>query len=95
MKRVYKYPIDITDNQYVAMPKNAQILTAQVQNGKPCLWALVDPNAKIEERTIRIAGTGHSISDEEACRLVYVATLQMHNGSLVFHVFEVKEKEMM
>lgn len=44
MKTIYKYPLDVTDRQVIAMPEDAEILTVQVQNGKPMLWAVVDPN---------------------------------------------------
>lgn len=86
MKTIYKYAIDVTDEQIVKLPANARILTVQVQGGTPCIWALVDTNeVLIEDVTIRVHGTGHPIDDSD--NLDYIGTFQMHGGSLVFHVF--------
>ena len=87
MKRVYKYPLDIQDEVIVMMPKGARVLSVQVQNGRPCLWAAVDPNEMtLEERRFRIAGTGHPIQDDVVDG--FIGTIQMYDGRLVFHLFE-------
>lgn len=89
MKRVYKYPLDIQDEVVVMMPKDARVLSVQVQNGRPCLWAAVDQNELTsEERWFRIAGTGHPIQDDVVDG--FIGTIQMYDGRLVFHVFEMK-----
>jgi hypothetical protein len=36
-KFIYKYPIEIKDEQTIELPEYAQILDVQVQNGKPFL----------------------------------------------------------
>jgi len=87
-KTIYKYPLKLTDLQDTMLPVDASILTVQIQHDKPCLWALVDPEANyMEPVTIRIAGTGHPIVDND--NLHYISTFQMQGGLLVFHVFEV------
>jgi hypothetical protein len=89
MKKVFKYPVDIEDEVSVLMPKDAKILTVQVQNDKPCIWAAVDPTETYSEfRKFRIAGTGHSIEDGADDN--YIGTIQMYGGKLVLHVFEIK-----
>lgn len=40
---VYKYELEITDEQTIRLPLNAELLTVQMQGDKCCLWALVDP----------------------------------------------------
>lgn len=85
MAVVYKYQLVVTDWQLVTMPKEAKILTVQVQNGTPCIWALVNPENETEDVPIRIHGTGHNISDPE--RLAYIGTFQMPRYGLVFHAF--------
>lgn len=82
MKRIYKYPLTVTDNQTVPMPKGAEILTVQVQGGTPCLWAMVDLREPEEDRRILTYGTGHIVDLEGR----YIGTYQM--SALVFHVFE-------
>ena len=56
MKKIYKYRIEVTDDQNIEMPVGAKILTVQTQNGVPCIWAMVDPNAEKERVHIRVHG---------------------------------------
>ncbi len=87
IKTIWKYPLSIRDDQILEIPENAKILTAQVQNGVACMWALVNPETpRVEKRYIRIIETGHEIHDSE--KLVYISTIQLQNLNLVFHVFE-------
>lgn len=87
MKTIYKYPIVITDEQTLSMSVGANILTVQVQNGNPFIWAMVDTEVPTEEVSIRVHGTGHPIPD--SLNLEYIGTFQsMYGGSLVFHVFK-------
>ena len=87
MKTIYKYPIKIIDRQTFPIPVGANILTVQVQNGNPFVWAMVDTEALTEEVSIRVYGTGHPISDRS--NLEYIGTFQsMYGGHLVFHVFK-------
>ena len=88
MKKVFKYPIDITDLQYVMIPKDAEILTVQTQGEKEELyiWALVDPKLENQKRMIRIIGTGHEIYETN---IKFIDTFQIFHGKGVFHVFEV------
>lgn len=84
METIYKYPIKIIDEQIVTMTEGADILCVQIQNGMPCLWALVDPDIEETETVvIRTIGTGHKFSDGDSC--LYIGTYQL--PSLVFHVF--------
>ena len=53
---VYKYELEITDEQIIRLPFAAEILTVQMQGGKCCLLALVDPRNEFDERTICIYG---------------------------------------
>jgi len=87
MKTVYKYKLCIDDLQSVNLPKDAKPLCAKIQNGDPCLWALVDPDeTEIETIHIRIAGTGHPIQEDVKD---YLGSELMYGGSLVFHFFTV------
>ncbi len=87
MKTIYKYPIEATDSQDVEMPKGAKIIKTDTQDGKICLWAVIDPNeTKVEQVTIKVAGTGHPIEED---KLDYIGTVQQWGGKLVWHIFEV------
>lgn len=82
-KTIYKYTVPV--DTVLHLPQDAEILTVQVQHNVPQLWALVDPAAPTTPRHIRTYGTGHSIDDN----VEYIDSFQLHNGDLVFHVFEV------
>jgi hypothetical protein len=89
-KAIYKYQIEVTDEQTLTLPINAQILAVQTQWDSPCIWAMIDPKEKqMEQVTIRIWGTGHPIADSES--LTYLGTFQMLGGQLVFHVFRKQQ----
>ena len=87
MESIFKYQLETTDEQIVEMPLGAEVLTVQVQNGTPCIWARVNPDyAKLQYR-FRIFGTGHPIEDDFVGK--YVGTYQLQNGALIFHVWLV------
>lgn len=88
-RRVFKYELQVMDYQWVAMPEGAEILCVQAQGGKPCIWALVNPNNPEGARCFRVAGTGHLIAETGR----YLGTVQLMGGSLVFHVFEIFREE--
>jgi len=85
-KTIWKFELDARDIQRIEMPESAEILCIQVQNLKPCIWALVEPeNAKVK-RTFEIFGTGQSMNNDRDRK--YIGTYQINNGMYVFHVFE-------
>lgn len=88
MKSIWKFPLAVNDKQAIQMPKGAKILTVQVQGdgGLPCIWALCDTEAPLENRLIAMFGTGHQAPEGAAD---YIGTFQLHNGEFVFHVFEM------
>ncbi len=83
---IWKFPLQLTDTQKIPMPKDAQILSAQVQDGTLCIWALVDPDRPKEERKIEIHGTGNA--SVNLLPKTFIGTAQM--GMFVWHVFESK-----
>lgn len=84
---IYKYPLAVTDVNRLELPKGAIILCVQLQKGIPCLWAQVDANENDKEvRLIETIGTGNPM--KKAPRS-YIGTYQLHDGNLVFHVFEL------
>lgn len=91
MKTIYKYPIQVITENLVIMPEGAEILTVQTQKGIPCIWALVDKKQENKEtKIIEVFGTGHDIHDlMHGQTRKYIGTFQLHQGELIFHVFEV------
>lgn len=88
-KVVHKYVFTRagSDVSRFQMPVGAKVLFVHEQNGNPCMWALVDPEAPTEIRAFRMVGTGHlvdDITDESYC-----GTALLLQGSFVIHIFEV------
>jgi hypothetical protein len=83
---IWKYALETTDVNDVFMPLGAEILCIQIQNGRPCLWTMVDSlehNGK--SRIIETYGTGHPIPVGSR---KYIGTYQIISQGLAFHVFE-------
>lgn len=85
MKTIYKYPIPITDEFTLPLPKGAKILTFQTQHNKPHIWAVIDTEEGLEPVEFRLFGTGHSMEDADA--LEYIGTAQTEGGLLIWHLF--------
>lgn len=83
---IWKYMLKNVDTQKVALPFGATVLCAQEQKGLIQVWALFDRSeARVEERTFQIAGTGDYIDDDRIKYNLFVGTVQI--GRLVQHVF--------
>lgn len=85
--KIWKFSLDIIDQQTIAMPLDAKILTVQMQMGGAQLWALCNENqTQTEDRSIAIYGTGNPMPEEPG---EYIATFQGMGGALVWHAFEL------
>lgn len=92
MKTIYKYEIKNPEST-ITLPCGYDILCAKVQVSgmfeELFLWALVNPDEeKQEDVRIRVFATGDDIDNPQ--ELVYIDTVMMRNGALVFHVFRVE-----
>ena len=87
MKKIYKYELT-SQNCTLKLPKDAEILTVKLQNATPTLWALVDPEAELENRHICIIGTGWEVEDTMKYITTYI------DGYFVWHVFESQKNRM-
>ncbi len=85
MNAIWKFPIEIDDEFELNLPVGADLLDVQIQNGKPVLWAIVDPNADTKPLRFYVIGTGRTWRDD----LAYVATFQV--GAFVGHLFHEKQ----
>ena len=89
MSVIFKY--SIPKYGCVEIPKGAMILSAQLQEDQPVLWAIVDPANEKENRFFFTAYTGQQFKETptEILRNMYhIVTLQKING-IVIHVFEI------
>lgn len=95
MKTIYKYSIQ-DDVTFLQLPESAKILSIQVQNGKPFIWALHDTTLPTFTWKFIVIGTGQEIEESGLDEKNYIGTFQMMEGLLVWHLFgyceETKKK---
>lgn len=89
MVRVEAYPLKHQEEQIVELPILARPLAVKMQFGKPCLWALGNPDAPKKNVKIRVLSTGPR--DGQADKLEYIGTLLAYDGTLPLHYFIEKE----
>ncbi len=86
MKTIRRYHLQPTKIQAIKLPVASEILSVQLKgDDSPVLWAMVDPEAQEEERTISLYTTGAELPDDPG---TYRGTFQLYDGSLEFHAFE-------
>lgn len=86
MATIWKFPIEVTDEISLEMPRGAEILSLHTQHGNPVVWALCDPDQPNETRKLAVFGTGHRVPPNDA--LKFIGTFLFRRETLVFHVFE-------
>ena len=82
MPTIWKYMLELEDQQSISMPNGAVPLCVQLQNGQPCVWARVDPEQPPKTHNFWICGTDQPTPDGR-----YLGTFRLGQGALVFHVF--------
>lgn len=80
---IYKYQFEIKDRVSIEMPKEAQILSVQIQHDIPCLWALINPKNQVHKYNYRIFGTGNPF---DLVGAKHISTFQQ--GIFVWHMFQ-------
>ena len=86
MNTIYKYPVAI-GSFGLDLPKDAEVLTVQVQQGKPMMWVLQNTNKSIMTRSFTVCGTGHEV-ELLPPSYKYIGTFQLKDGYFVGHLFE-------
>lgn len=87
MRTIYKYTIQPEEGPFkIMIPEGATVLCAQAQHGEVCVWAEVQTENGPAPRYFEVFGTGHRIP---LGKRKYLGTVQLEEGSLVFHVYEL------
>lgn len=81
---VWKYILEVTDEQWLELPRGYRFLSVDVQNGVPCLWVQVDSEAVKDSILVVTVGTGEPMRKDD---MKFLGTYQLYNGSFVGHVF--------
>ena len=85
MLTIHKYQFEISGRVEIEMPVGASVLTIQLQDDKPTVWAMVETTYSMEARVFRIYGTGHKL-DMFATEGRYLGTIQ--ESGFAWHIFE-------
>jgi DNA-directed RNA polymerase subunit RPC12/RpoP len=88
-RKIFKYSLPIDDEIEIAMPEGSEIVAVQIQDGTPCLWAIVDTDAPLTTHRLCIRETGHIFKGNEG---KYIGTFHYAND-FVFHLFEERQKD--
>ena len=87
---IWKYELDIKDRVEVMMPVRSRVLSVGNQRETLCLWAIVEPGGAMVKRTFMIKGTGHPYDFRDTAHPAeFLGTVLMHEGALVWHVFDI------
>ena len=88
--RIWKYPLEITDDQTINFTCVGRILSVQEQDGVLALWVhLKPPRISEDDKRVRlhvkIIGTGNSCSSMAGWE--FAGSVQTMGNKLVWHVF--------
>ena len=87
MITVWKFPLSYLDRFSLEAPRGAEFIHFDMQT-VPTVWALVDSNAPLERRPLRMAGTGHELPAGHDYD--HIGSCIDTNTGLVWHLFEEK-----
>lgn len=84
---IYKFELSLHGSQ-ILMPKGARVLSAQNQNERLQIWALVDPTLPQDQiREFLVLTTGQPCYESMNEGWDFLGTVQLRGGVLVLHVF--------
>jgi hypothetical protein len=81
---IWKIQLKKERTQLVKMPEKSEIMDIQMQNGKPVMWFLTNPERKEIEVKINMYSTGWE-THENTSKDEYLSTVQ--DGEFVWHFF--------
>lgn len=82
MRTIHKFMLRITGVQEIELPRDARVLSLQMQRDIPCLWAEVDDMADQERVVVRMYGTGFELGPTGR----YLGTVQFPDTT-VWHFY--------
>lgn len=85
MRTIYKYKLDVCDQQTVSVPQDFILLKIGVQKDSICMWGECESDMPMRTMDIRCFGTGHRIPD---IPLRYLGSAITEDGFFVWHFYE-------
>lgn len=90
MKVIWKAKLEGGGSSTIRLPKGAKILWVATQDGKPMIWALVDPDAEVIDIPVGVYATGENLPDDVGR---FIGAFYLYGGTLVYHVFQKEQIE--
>lgn len=88
MNVIYKYTLPVQEKYCIELPKWAQIIRVEDVAGQFFLWAIVNPEEKLEKRYLEFYKTGQPI-ETPLCNLHFLGTCKLFiMQELCLYVFE-------
>ena len=87
MKSIWKFPLELREEQVVEMPLDSKILSVADQGGQIVIWAEVYTEHRTEQVFFHIFGTG-AVIPPSRCQRHYIGTVQLNR--LVWHIYRVE-----
>ncbi len=85
---VWKYPLEILDEQAILVPAGTKFLSLLEQNNIPTLYFLVnDGEEDMEIISVSIRGTGHPVEREMSKVSQYIGSVSTCGGQLIWHIW--------
>ena len=85
---VWKYPLEILDEQNIAIPLGSKFLNIIEQNDRPTMYFLVNDREEVmETKSISMRGTGHPVEREMSKASQYIGTISTFNDLLIWHLW--------
>ncbi len=78
-----------TGRTTVEMPAGAKILSIGLVKGRPVLWAIINPDEPLEERTFCSLVKGDNVPQEDGIKLEYINTVRSSQEDVCHFFFEV------
>lgn len=90
MITIWKTALAVARVQDIQLPQGAEYLHVAAQDNQICIWYRCDDTQPLQPRTISVVGTGHAAPPFIEAR--HLGSALLAGGSLVFHVFEARQR---
>ena len=88
-RRIYKYEIEIIDEQILTLPKDSKILSIINQHEKVYIYVDVDSyTQQTEDYYVQLYGTGYHIRHDDS--YIFLGTISLKEGDFILHAFYKK-----
>ena len=91
MSVIYKYELipDSNAEIWIAMPKDARVLSTAFQGNKLYIWAAVNPETPLVSHRFEVVMTGSEIP---LLHGNFIGTALIQNENFIAHVYDLGEK---